>query len=185
MFYAIVCIMLVALVVFSILFAKNKGWEQLTRITKISTVAYIVLSMINLFLPDFFARSHELAFLEILEGYELYAILRWMNLASFIALPMAVFQKNKYFQKIAIFFCLPIAILNVVYFFKHILLFSLIAPPSGLLNSKILPTAVKNFIANKIGGSKIHFFFNVTKRIVFRDSKKGVFIQAEVYKEEP
>ena len=133
MFYTIVCIMLVALVVFSILFAKNKGWEHLTHITKISTVVFIVLSMLNLFLPDFFARSHELAFLEILEGHELYAILRWMNLASFVALPMAVFQKNKYFEKIAIFFCLPIAILNVAYFFKHIFLFSLVAPPVGLI----------------------------------------------------
>ena len=149
MFYALVSIMLSALAAFSILFAKRKGWEYLTRIIKISTVVFIVLSMLNLFLPDFFARSHEPAFLEILEGYELYAILRWMNLASFIVLPMAVFQKNKYFVKIAIFFCLPITIINAAYFFKHITLFTIAAPPSGLLNSKILPTVIKDVLVNK------------------------------------
>ena len=97
MFYLLLFCALAVLICVSLFLEKKKGVAVLERIVKISSVCFIVLTMAGLFLPDFFACSHELPNLGKMTGTKLHAMVRWLNLVSFTVLPIAVFQKNKYF----------------------------------------------------------------------------------------
>lgn len=125
----------------------DKNPALLERIIKISSVAFLTLALLDVFLPDLFMCSHELDTLNKMGG-EFHAMLRWLNLVSFTVLPIAVFQKNKYFEKIASFFCLPISIINVAFYFQYIKYF--VAPSnSGLQTVRVLPLAFKEALNNE------------------------------------
>lgn len=148
MFYVIFFAVFVILTVLSLWLARKKGGEVPERIIKISAVAYIVLSMIDVFLPDLFMCAHSTAALEKMSRNEFHAILRWFNLVCFTVLPIAVWQKNKYFGRIASFFCLPVAIVNVACYFQYIAYYTANSN-SGLQTMRIIPQNFKDFLINE------------------------------------
>jgi uncharacterized membrane protein YwaF len=131
MFYLIFTIC-IALSIFLSLYITPKSGQKiyLERIIKVSAVVYIVLSMLHFFLPDLFVSPIGDPALEMPLG-RVGAILRWLNAICFIVLPIAVFQKNKYFEKIASFVCLPIALVNVGFYSHYMYYFTKVPAPGG------------------------------------------------------
>lgn len=158
MFYPIFTLAFVFLILLSfrlIRKKKRKGEKLLGRMIRIYTVLFLVLSMIDVFLPDLFMCSLSADDLAKLDGNELHAILRWMNLVCFTVLPIAVFRENRHFQRIASFFCLPVALVNVICFYQYIPYFT--APgQSGLQTVRVLPPDFKAFLADE--GFRAVFF---------------------------
>ncbi len=155
MFYVIFIAVFVILTVLSIWLTMKKGRDLLNRIIKISAVSFLVLSMLDVFLPDLFMCAHSTEALEKMSETEFHAILRWLNLVCFTVLPIAVFQSNKYFEKIASFFCLPVAIVNVGCFYQYIGYFTANSY-SGLQTVRIIPQAFKDFLISE--GFRAVFF---------------------------
>lgn len=155
MFYAVFAVSFVLSVVLSLWLAKRKGIDSLNGIIKFCTVAFIILSMIDVFLPDRFMCDHSTETLAQMTGTEFHAFLRWFNLVSFTALPIAVWQRNKYFERIASFFCLPVAIVNVACYFEYIGYFTANSG-SGLQTVRVIPQAFKDFLINE--GFRAAFF---------------------------
>lgn len=148
MFYLLFTLSLAFVIILSY-FVTNKLSDErkLEKIIKVSTVAFVTLSMLDVFLPDLFMCSHEPPALEGMdENYQ--ALLRWFNLVCFTVLPIAVFQKNKHFARIASVFCLPIAILNVVYYYHYIYFFT-VSSNSGLQTVRIIGEGFKAFLNNE------------------------------------
>ncbi|MBR6743891.1 MAG: YwaF family protein [Clostridia bacterium] len=158
MFYSIFFCVLVALVCFCLALEKKKGPGFLDGVIKTAAVAFIVFSMAGLLLPDLFACSHELPTLETMIGTEFHAMIRWMNAVCFTVLPIAAFQKNHYFEKIASFFCLPMAVVNVACFHQYINYFT-IDSYSGLQTVRLFSKAFKTFLIN---GDFRAIFFGIT-----------------------
>lgn len=148
MFYILFFVILLAAMVLFVLLAKKKGTVALDLMIKITTVGFITLSMAGFFLPDLFMCTHTDAILEKLMDAKLYAMVRWLNAVSFTVLPIAVFQKNKYFEKIASFFCLPIAFVNVAYYGQHIEYF-VADGYSGLQTVRLFSEGFKEFLVNE------------------------------------
>ena len=109
--------------------------------------------MLNLFLPDFFARSQLESILEILmsSGAAFHAVLRWLNMASFVVIPLAVFNKSKYFEKVASYFCLPVAIVNFALTYQYIIYYGIQVLPdgSGLQTLPFLSDSFKSFLISE------------------------------------
>jgi len=151
MFYFSFFTVLALLVFLSLFLNKKKGNTVLDHITRFSAVMFAVLSIAGLFLPDLFGCSHELPNLgKMAETYatKFHAIVRWLNAVCFTVLPIAVFQKNKYFEKIACYFCLPMAIVNVACFRQYIAYFT-VDSYSGLQTVRLFSKAFKDFLINE------------------------------------
>lgn len=158
MFYMIFSPVLIAAVFLLLFISRKKHSNLLDRFIKISTVLFVSFSLMELFLPDLFMCTHEPDVLATMTGAKSHAILRWLNLVSFIVLPIAVFQKNKYFEKIASFFCLPVAIVNVAFFYKYIEYFTAYSH-SGLQTVRILSQGFRDSLTNETFRS---IFFGLT-----------------------
>ena len=131
MFYFIFAICLAACIFLSIYLTKKSGKEaNLEKIIKISTIIYIVFSMLHCLLPDLFVSPIGDPALEMPLG-KVGAILRWLNAVCFTVLPIALFQKNKYFEKIASFICLPVALVNVGFYSHYMYYFTKLPSPGG------------------------------------------------------
>jgi uncharacterized membrane protein YwaF len=147
MFYLWFTLALAVLMSGCALLAKKKDTELRDRVIRIGAVSFIVLSMTGLFLPDLFMCSHEPPSLEAMTGTRFHAIIRWLNLVCFTVLPIAVFQRNKYFEKIASYFCLPMALVNVACFNQYIEYFTADSN-SGLQTVRLFSQAFKDFLIN-------------------------------------
>ena len=147
MFYLLLSVSLIALIFLSIWLTKQGEKEQLLyQIIKASAIIYLTLSMAEFFLPNLFVSPIGDAALTLPNG-KIHAIVRWMNAVCFTVLPIAIFQKNKYFEKIASFFCLPVSILNVA-FFSHYMYYAtkLPSPGGGLYTVKLFSEEFKAFL---------------------------------------
>lgn len=123
MFYLAFAIVLSVSLFLSIRFLGKEGKSaQFDKLMSASTIVFVVLSMFAFFLPDLFCSTIGDAALELPWG-RFHAILRWINGISFVVLPIAVFQKNKYFEKIASYWCLPVALFNVIFYYQYIYYF--------------------------------------------------------------
>lgn len=148
MFYAVFAVTLTISVLLSFWFVKKSKAENIERIIRISTIAFLAFSMFDVFLPDLFMCTHEMTTLESMVGTKLHALVRWLNLVCFTVLPIAVFQKNKYFEKIATFFCLPVSLINVACLVKYIEYFTA-KSNSGLQTVRIIPQSFKDLLINE------------------------------------
>lgn len=147
MFYTMFFILFAALILLCFYFANRRGEHLIGKVVKISTVIFISLSMLNVFLPDLFACSLEINDLSSMTGTKFHSVIRWLNLVCFTVLPIAVFQKNKYFEKIASYFCLPVALINVCCYHQYIKYFTANSN-SGLQTVSILSRSFKDFLIN-------------------------------------
>jgi hypothetical protein len=155
MFYLLFFLILAVMIFLGFFLAKTKGESILEHIIRFSTVIFIALTMANLLLPDYFVCNKELPALSQMTGTKLQAMIRWLNAVCFTVLPIAVFQKNKYFEKIASLFCLPIAFINVINYDQYVEYF-LFDRPSGLQTVRLFSESFKNFLVNE--GFRAVFF---------------------------
>lgn len=151
-YYIALPLILAASLFLGIFLQKKKGGDVISRIIKISSIVFLTFMMLNYFLPDFFVRSHLETTVEKLRnsGAASHAILRWLNMASFVVIPLAVFQKNRYFEKIATLFCLPVAIVNFAFTYKYISYYTTQVLPdgSGLQTVPFFTDSFKAFLIN-------------------------------------
>ncbi len=160
MFYLIFTICLALGIFLSIYLTKKSGQKiHLERIIKASAIVYIALSMLHCFLPDLFVSPIGDPALEMPLG-RVGAILRWLNAICFTVLPIAVFQKNKYFEKIASFICLPVALVNVGFYSHYMYYFTKMPAPGGGFNT--LAFATEEFKALLLDVTFRSFEFGLT-----------------------
>lgn len=160
MFYLIFTVCLALCIFLSIYLTKKSGQEiHLERIIKASAIVYIALSMLHCFLPDLFVSPIGDPALEMPLG-RVGAILRWLNAICFTVLPIAVFQKNKYFEKIASFICLPVALVNVGFYSHYMYYFTKMPAPGGGFNT--LAFATEEFKALLLDVTFRSFEFGLT-----------------------
>lgn len=160
MFYLIFTICLALGIFLSIYLTKKSGQKiHLERIIKVSAIVYIALSMLHCFLPDLFVSPIGDPALEMPLG-RVGAILRWLNAICFTVLPIAVFQKNKYFEKIASFICLPVALVNVGFYSHYMYYFTKMPAPGGGFNT--LAFATEEFKALLLDVTFRSFEFGLT-----------------------
>lgn len=115
--------------------------------------------MLHCFLPDLFVSPIGDPALEMPLG-RVGAILRWLNAICFTVLPIAVFQKNKYFEKIASFICLPVALVNVGFYSHYMYYFTKMPAPGGGFNT--LAFATEEFKALLLDVTFRSFEFGLT-----------------------
>ena len=160
MFYLIFTVCLALGIFLSIYLTKKSGQKiHLERIIKVSAIVYIALSMLHCFLPDLFVSPIGDPALEMPLG-RVGAILRWLNAICFTVLPIAVFQKNKYFEKIASFICLPVALVNVGFYSHYMYYFTKMPAPGGGFNT--LAFATEEFKALLLDVTFRSFEFGLT-----------------------
>ena len=160
MFYLIFTVCLALGIFLSIYLTKKSGQKiHLERIIKVSAIVYIALSMLHCFLPDLFVSPIGDPALEMPLG-RVGAILRWLNAICFTVLPIAVFQKNKYFEKIASFICLPVELVNVGFYSHYMYYFTKMPAPGGGFNT--LAFATEEFKALLLDVTFRSFEFGLT-----------------------
>lgn len=147
MFYLFFALLFILTIILSYFFTKKLTNEaNMDKVVKASAVVYIVLSMLAFFLPDLFCSPIGDAALEMPHG-RFHAILRWANAICFVVLPIAIYQKNKYFEKIASFVCLPISIINVAFYSHYIYyLVRMPAPGGGLATLAFISEDAKKLL---------------------------------------
>lgn len=160
MFYLIFAVLLAIFVFFSICLTPKSSTEaNITKIIKISAVLYLTFSMVHFFLPDLFVSpigDHAIDMPLAKMG----AIMRWLNSICFIVLPIAIWQKNKYFEKIAGFICLPIALINVGFYSHYMYYFTKVPSPGGGLYT--LAFATEKFKALLVNENFRAVLFGIT-----------------------
>ena len=155
------------------------------KIIKISAIAYIVLSMLAFFLPDLFCSPIGDGALELPWG-RFHAILRWANAICFTVLPIAIFQKNKYFEKIASFICLPVALINVVFYYQYIYYFvRMPAPGGGFATMVILSPEFKKIFVDVVFRSIVFGLTCLTQIVAlalltYKNKEKLALIKNEI-----
>ena len=147
MFYLLFTLSLVVISVLSFFYTKKLNSAiKLEKLIKCMAIAYLTLSMLAFFLPDLFVSPIGDAALKLPNG-KLHAALRWINSICFIVLPIAVFQKNKYFEKIASLVCLPVSVINVAFYSHYIYYFTRMpSPGGGLATLAFLSPETKAFL---------------------------------------
>ena len=152
MFYVIFSIALFLLVIIigacNVLIKDKQTKEKINKVViKVFTLSFLILTFLNLFLPDGFTIS--LSNDEALAANgEFQAILRWMNALSFMVIPISVYKDNDYFNKIAIYFCLPVAIVNVIYYTNYLEFFTSTSG-RGLYTIRFVTGAFKEFLIDE------------------------------------
>lgn len=135
-----------------VLYLIRKKDKLISNIIKVMSIVFMVLTFINLFLPDSFVYS--LSEEELVGNNYFETFIRWFRFVSFLVIPICVFFDKKIFNKIAIYFCLPIAIINIIIFFTY------------------LP----DFTTNNIRGfANIRFFSDSFRLFLTSESFRGIF----------
>lgn len=129
-------------------FKNSERFNVITNKTlKILTVAYCVLMLCNILLPDAFTLSVDKEVLAeggLLQGY---AVLRWFMCVPFVVLPIAVFFKNRTFKNIAVYFCTIVTIVSLAYYTTHLSFFTSVEG-RGLNSIPVLSSGLKQFLLN-------------------------------------
>ena len=88
------------------------------KVCKWTAIIFMVLTMVNVFMPDLFVVSIEQE--ELTLDNRPQAFVRWFNAVAFLVIPIIAFFNKPTFKKIAVYFCLPMAIIYLC-FFKEIM----------------------------------------------------------------
>ena len=118
------------------------------KIIKGLVIAFIVLIVLNVFLPDLFVVSLEEE--ELVNNiYRPQAIVRWMHGVAFLVLPICAYYDKPIFKKIAVYFCLPVAIIYAC-MFNEVLSYQTSELGRGIYQIRFLSQSVKSFMINPI-----------------------------------
>lgn len=127
--------------------------DKIINITKKLVILFMVLTFINILLPDEFVIGiHRLDYR--LNPFEV--LIRWFNLVSFIALPVAIFYNKSIFKKIALYFCLPVLLIYIG-FFPNIIEGYTSSAGTGIVDIRYLPDFIPLIMRNEIFRSVLFF----------------------------
>lgn len=104
----------------SLAFKNNEKFDKVMNKTlKVLVCIYCSLQLLNILLPDSFgiSLSKEAAGTGLMQGM---AVLRWFASVAFVALPIAVFYKNRTIRNIAIYFCMAVSIAQIACYGDYI-----------------------------------------------------------------
>ena len=136
--------------------------EKLLKIAKILTIIFMSLTFLAVFLPDGFV----VGVLKLTFRANVFELLiRWFSYVSFLVLPIAIFFNRPTFKKIAIYFSLPVLIVRLFMFPQMLEMFTSDVV-SGLVNMKILPEFVKEFMSNGVFRSLLFFAIAISELLV-------------------
>lgn len=152
------------------------------KVCKWTAIIFMVLTMVNVFMPDLFVVSIEQE--ELTLDNRPQAFVRWFNAVAFLVIPIIAFFNKPTFKKIAVYFCLPMAIIYLC-FFKEIMEFMTSPYGRGIYEIRFMPQAAKDFMINPIfrGGLLIATSLcNITTIIlmIIRDPKFLKFKKDEI-----
>ena len=117
------------------------------KVCKWTAIIFMVLTMVNVFMPDLFVVSIEQE--ELTLDNRPQAFVRWFNAVAFLVIPIIAFFNKPTFKKIAVYFCLPMAIIYLC-FFKEIMEFMTSPYGRGIYEIRFMPQAAKDFMINPI-----------------------------------
>ena len=115
------------------------------KVCKWTAIIFMVLTMVNVFMPDLFVVSIEQE--ELTLDNRPQAFVRWFNAVAFLVIPIIAFFNKPTFKKIAVYFCLPMAIIYLC-FFKEIMEFMTSPYGRGIYEIRFMPQAAKDFMIN-------------------------------------
>lgn len=151
LFYILVPIIFLAIVgVFCLVkylaFKDDEKFDKvMSKMLKVLVCTYCSLQLLSILLPDSFAisLSKETAGSGLMQGM---AVLRWFASVAFVALPIAVFYKNRTIRNIAIYFCMAVSIAQIACYGDYISEFTGAAGRG--LNSLPVSDGFKQFLLN-------------------------------------
>lgn len=127
-------------------FKNNEKFDKVMNVVlKVLVCIYCSLQLLSILLPDSFAisLSKETAGTGLMQGM---AVLRWFASVAFVALPIAVFYKNRTIRNIAIYFCMAVSIAQIACYGDYIAEFTGAAGRG--LNSLPVSSEFKQFMLN-------------------------------------
>lgn len=87
---------------------------RVRRLLRASAVAFCVISLVSIFLPDAFLISYSADSLTERSTKEIcFALVRWIGSLGFIMIPLAVFLDNRAVRNVALCFCSVAALISV------------------------------------------------------------------------
>ena len=128
---------------------KENFKKVISKILKISSIVYCVITFLCIFLPDAFVLCYDAENL-ILNYKEIsFALVRWFTTLSFIMLPLAVFYKNRTIRNIAIYFCSIMTVVSIIYYPAYLEAFTS-TMGRGLNSISVLSDGFKSFLINPV-----------------------------------
>jgi len=119
------------------------------KTSKIVCIVWMSLYFLNLFLPNAFAMRTFDDVSPYVSGENIwFAFLVWFNDVAFLVIPIAIFQKNEMFKKVAAYFCLFFCLVNAAVFFKYIGFYTDAAHSAGIKELRFLSANAKAFFTN-------------------------------------
>lgn len=151
LFYILVPIIFLAIIgtfclVKYLAFKDNEKFDKaMNKTLKVLVCIYCSLQLLSILLPDSFAisLSKEAAGSGLMQGM---AVLRWFASVAFVALPIAVFYKNRTIRNIAIYFCMAVSIAQIACYGDYIAEFTGAAGRG--VNSLPVSDGFKQFMLN-------------------------------------
>ena len=153
MFYAIlsgvvVLILATFLILRYVVFKENEKFKSdAHKILKITSIVYVCLMLVSVLLPDAYALSLSEEELSNENVSAFYSIVRWFSMVSFVAIPLAIYFKNRKIKNIAIYFCVTITILQVVCYQNYLADFTSTSG-RGLNSISVISDGFKAFLIN-------------------------------------
>ncbi len=152
MFYIILSVVIVVLLgafcLFKFVVLKNdeRFNKVINKVLKICVIIYCALMLANILLPDGFGIEKSAEYLGggRLQGY---AMVRWLSMVAFVALPIAVFYKNRTMRNIAIYFCTVMTIVSICFYPQYLESFTSLEG-RGVNSLSIASQGFKSFMIN-------------------------------------
>lgn len=151
MFYLIMYGMLLITMVlfyFNSKYHSDSRDNKINKSIKIILIIWMILSFINLFLPDgISARTYPDQSLYSNGENLWFVLLRWTNDVALLVLPIAIFFNKITFKRIAIFFLSVINVLCIASYSKYISMYTN-GLGQGIMNIRFFTQATKDFFVN-------------------------------------
>lgn len=132
--------------------------ENFSKVIKILSIIFFVLTFLHLFLPDGFSIERSEEYLaSVNKVYE--NTIRWFNMSSVIIIILSIFCNNKYISKVAAYFCIPV---TLIYIFSYDAIIASLTDPlgHGVNSIRFASEAFKAFMTNDIFRSIILMILN-------------------------
>ncbi len=129
-------------------YQKDSRSNKITKSIKVILITWMILSFINLFLPDgISARTYPDQSLYNTGKNLWFVLLRWANDLALLILPIAIFFKKATFKRIAVFFLSVINIICIASYTKYIAMYTN-GLGQGIMNIRFFSQATKDFFIN-------------------------------------
>ncbi|MBR2968756.1 MAG: YwaF family protein [Clostridia bacterium] len=146
-FAAVAALSIGAMLLTKVYKSTNPKVEKASRIL---VIVWMSISFLNLFLPDAFAmRTFDDRTLYLGGENIPFAILRWFSEVSMVVLPVAIFFKKDFFNKITAFFLLTVCIMSIASYYKYMEFYT--SPNgAGIMKLRFFSAETQAFFINPV-----------------------------------